>query len=146
MREYKATIQGERTLLKQSNRIDLDYIYYLPFCMVFCSGDKLHEKLAPVFLDSDQTFVTRDELKADLASIIEYWKVLSEGERTERSRELDSYPPEVESSFTHQMWKKYMRPRDSSKTGQLSSEQLEVLVREMKPLIEAISKLKSGSN
>src|SRR6202521_2984475 len=32
---------------RSSNRVDIAYLYYVPFCMVFVSGDKLHRMTAP---------------------------------------------------------------------------------------------------
>jgi hypothetical protein len=34
---------------RRSNKIDIAYLYYLPFCMIFTSRDKLHQKTAPLF-------------------------------------------------------------------------------------------------
>lgn len=43
---------------KDSNSfIDAMYLYYLPFCEVFASSDKLHRTLTPLFLRPDQRFV-----------------------------------------------------------------------------------------
>jgi hypothetical protein len=39
---------------RPSNRVDMAYLYYLPFCMVFVSCDNLHEKTVPLFLGCDQ--------------------------------------------------------------------------------------------
>ena len=33
---------------RPSNRVDIGYLFYLPFCMVFISGDKLHRNCAPL--------------------------------------------------------------------------------------------------
>ena len=43
---HRGFISGERA----SNRADMAYLYYLPFAMVFVSGDKLHERTVPLFL------------------------------------------------------------------------------------------------
>ena len=42
---------------KADNRVDIAYLYYLPFCMVFTSSDNLHERVVPLFLRCDQSFV-----------------------------------------------------------------------------------------
>jgi hypothetical protein len=54
---------------RRSNMIDVSYLYYLPFCMVFTSGDKLHARLAPLFLRPDQQFIGAAELKAGLREL-----------------------------------------------------------------------------
>ena len=52
---------------RPSNRIDISYLFYLPFCMMFVSSDKLHMKCAPLFLREDQSFVWGQDLKKDLS-------------------------------------------------------------------------------
>lgn len=54
---------------RPSNRIDVAYLCYLPFSMVFISSDKLHRKCAPVFLRKNQEFVWGPDLKADLSRV-----------------------------------------------------------------------------
>src|SRR5207249_3096998 len=54
---------------------DLEYCYYLPFCNVFASADRLHRKLAPMLLRPDQMFVG-SELVDDLRRLSEIWKGL----------------------------------------------------------------------
>jgi hypothetical protein len=39
---------------RPSNKIDLAYLYYLPFCQIFTSNDNLHEKVVPLFLRDNQ--------------------------------------------------------------------------------------------
>ena len=54
---------------RASNRVDIAYLCYLPFSMLFVSSDKLHRKCAPVFLRKDQEFVWGPDLKAELARV-----------------------------------------------------------------------------
>ena len=42
---------------RPSNRLDLAYLYYLPFCQIFVSSDKLHRTCASLFMRDDQSFV-----------------------------------------------------------------------------------------
>lgn len=51
---------------RPSNRVDIAYLCYLPFSMIFVSSDKLHRRCAPVFLRPDQEFVWGPDLKAEL--------------------------------------------------------------------------------
>lgn len=39
---------------RPTNKIDIAYLYYLPFCMAFTSRDKLHERTAPLFLGREK--------------------------------------------------------------------------------------------
>ena len=63
------TLSGGPRKRVNSNLIDLSYLYYLPFCMVFASRDRLHEQLAPLFLRPRQRCVWGDDLKAGLKAL-----------------------------------------------------------------------------
>ena len=41
---------------RPSNRLDIAYLYYLPFCMMFVSSDRLHRQCAPLFLQKKPKF------------------------------------------------------------------------------------------
>jgi hypothetical protein len=95
---------------KRTNRIDIQYFYYAPFCQVFCSRDNLHRNLSSTFLRDDQNFVHGDELKTDLKQLNEWWDLLSDDEKREREYEYGSYPPFNDASATHRMWRRHMLP------------------------------------
>jgi hypothetical protein len=59
-------IVGHNVLSKRAtNRLDVEYLLYLPFCHVFVSNDPLHEQLAPIVMRPDQRTVRSDVLLAD---------------------------------------------------------------------------------
>lgn len=93
---------------RSTNRLDLEYLYYVPFCNVFSSGDALHHALLPFVLGVDQIAVNREVFKADLAGLALWWGGLSDEEK-DKERER-SGPPLFEHSFTFQVWKKFMKP------------------------------------
>ncbi len=95
---------------KASNIIDLEYLLYAPFCMVFSSGDKFHKALAPLILRSDQSFVDDDVLKSDMIWLMRECSYWSAAERSSRATHFGHYPPICEDSITYQLWKKYMLP------------------------------------
>jgi hypothetical protein len=92
---------------RSTNRIDLEYLYYLPFCMVFSSGDLLHKNLVQ-FISKDQIFISRDIFKADLKGLAMWWTNLTAKEQEEERYRVG--PPSFEASVTHQAWKKFMKP------------------------------------
>ena len=55
------------TKREPNNLLDVQYLYYLPFCHVFASGDSLHRRLAPLFMQPGQRFLWADDLRAELA-------------------------------------------------------------------------------
>ena len=42
---------------RPTNRLDLEYLLYLPFCDILVSEDRLHRQLAPRLLRADQQFM-----------------------------------------------------------------------------------------
>jgi hypothetical protein len=106
--------------------IDMEYLFYLPFCMAFCSGSKLHAQIAPMLLNPQQDFVTVDELKTDLHLLATEWKNLSKEEKEDRTRDRGNCPPQNEKSITSRLWQKHMKPREPGSgngTVQLTMEQ-----------------------
>lgn len=95
---------------RPTNKIDIAYLYYLPFCMAFTSRDKLHERTAPLFMDKDQAFIRGDDLKVDLAKLDAHYSQLSDEEKLRGLMSFAHYPP-VEGDFlVSRMWDKLMRP------------------------------------
>lgn len=78
---------------KNTNLIDLSYLYYLPFCSVFSSCDSFHKKVAPYFLEDYQTFVDGHDLKDDLAKIIKYYEALPDDIKALGTLKFATYPP-----------------------------------------------------
>jgi hypothetical protein len=58
--------------------VDIAYLYYLPFCTLFVSSDKLHRQCAPLFMRTKQEFVWGLDLKADLSNLNIYFSGLPE--------------------------------------------------------------------
>jgi hypothetical protein len=95
---------------RPTNKIDIAYLYYLPFCMAFTSRDNLHERTAPLFLDAGQVFIRGDDLKADLTKLDIHYSQLSEEEKLRGVMSFAHYPP-VEGEFlVSTLWDKLMRP------------------------------------
>ena len=54
---------------KPDDQIDLEYLFYLPFCKVFSSNDNLHKLLVPCLINSNQVFVTGSDLKKGIHEV-----------------------------------------------------------------------------
>src|SRR6266566_8971960 len=61
---------------RATNRIDLEYLYYAPFCHAFSSGDTFHRKTAQLVMPA-QKYIDRDVLKKDLKDLATWWSNLS---------------------------------------------------------------------
>ncbi len=122
--------------------LDVRYLYYLPFCKIFCTNDTNLKKLVPFFLRPDQVFVSMAELELDLKAISSYFSKFSDEEIKAYYSEYGFYPPELENSFTEKMWKKYMRPRQSREGEQYktSPEEEQRILDEFQKIQEAVSK------
>lgn len=126
---------------RRTNRIDLEYLFYLRFAHVFSSNDNVHEKLAPVLLETDQDYISGTDLKADLRSIKMHWDELSPQEQLDRTAEYACYPPDNDDSPTSRFWKKHMKPWKpgmGDAAARMSKEQHAQLLEKLRPYLDAI--------
>lgn len=99
-----AIASGHISPERPSNKMDMAYLLYLPFCMVFTSCDRLHARTAPLFLRSDQRFVGGNELKADLAALDNYYSALPVEVRNRGLFYFASRPPQEGNFLIAQLW------------------------------------------
>ena len=93
---------------RPSNRTDIAYLFYLPFCMMFVSNDRLHRRTAKLFLRSNQEFVWGSDLKDDLKRLNTHFLALPEEERDQGVLRISRHPP-IEGEFlTTALWRKWM--------------------------------------
>lgn len=93
---------------RPSNKIDLAYLYYLPFCMVFTSNDKLHKKTAPLFMEKNQVFINGQDLKSDLKILDDYYSSFPDDIKEQGIMKFAVYPPENTASLTSQLWDRFL--------------------------------------
>src|SRR3569623_986556 len=87
--------------VRSSNRTDIAYLYYLPFCDIFVSGDRLHRSCVPLFLRKNQRFVWAQDLKEDLGRQNQRLLMLPE---EQRNRGLISLHPRPADGLTRDLW------------------------------------------
>ena len=107
---YLAMAAGQIGSQRRSNKADIAYLYYLPFCMVFTSRDNLQVRSAPFFLRPDQSFVHGDDLKADLKKLDFYYDALPEEEKKKGVYSFAACPPDDDLYLVTRLWKKHMTP------------------------------------
>ena len=90
---------------RRTNTIDLEYLFYLPFCMVFSSSDKFHQALVPYFIRDDQRFVHGLDLKADLTHLAHDWSVNFHKDMKAWDAKYGSGPPENANSVVYRLWR-----------------------------------------
>lgn len=129
---------------KPTNILDLGYLYYLPFCTVFCSGDKFHIDVCPILLRNDQDFIERNSLKDDLHWLSTEWDSLSEAEKEDRAYHYGSYPPVNNKSVTYQLWKKHMKPwkpGSGNMVVKMTKEEQDQVIAKLEPMLDEIEKV-----
>ena len=89
---------------RPSNWVDMAYLFYLPFCVVFVSSDKLHRKCAPLLLRDDQEFIWGPDLKEGLREVNEHYLAYPESVREEGLLRFASRPPAEGEFVVSQLW------------------------------------------
>ena len=122
-----------------SNKVDIAYLYYLPFCTVFVSSDKLHRRCAEHFIKPNQRFIWGFDLKAGLKEIDEHFDKLPKEEKEKGLFSFASEPPEDNKYFITQLyddlfpsWRTKHKPATP-----LKKETNDALVEEIKKISEA---------
>ncbi len=127
---------------KNTNIIDLEYIYYLPFCSVFTSNDKFLKTISNIFLSDDQDFIWGEELKNDLKAFCDYWNEKGEKARFSYQEEYGGYPPDIPNSITCKIWGKWAGER--RKKEKMTSERNQEIMKEIEPLLDQFKKKEKG--
>jgi hypothetical protein len=125
---------------RKTDIIDLQYLYYLPFACLFRSNDKFHRMFAPLFLQDDQTFIMGSTLKRDLAKIIALRDDIETSNRDQWVYQNKDYPPDIESSFTSDLWKQHVRRPEKGEYTDVKNMSPEL----QKALVEHLNKLKAS--
>lgn len=124
---------------RSSNRVDIAYLFYLPFCMVFISSDKLHRRCAPLFLREDQSFVWGSDLKEDLSRLNEFYKSLPEETKVKGLGSFADNPPKEGGFLVTSLWDRHL-PRWRAleqKSISIDSEKSAKLLEHIKQFSEA---------
>jgi len=92
---------------RASNRTDIAYLFYLPFCTLFVSSDDLHRRCAPLFLRPDQEFVWGIDLKPALKAINAHFLQLPEEQRDRGLSAFAHAPPA--GNLLADLWDRHLR-------------------------------------
>lgn len=123
---------------RASNRADIAYLFYLPFCHLFVSGDKLHQRCAPAFLSRKQDFLWGPDLKAALTVINQQMSSATEAERQQGLHKLAPRPPGDASNLVVAMWERHHRmPKDEPPSTALTPEAERKLVEHLNAFAKA---------
>jgi hypothetical protein len=131
---------------RPSNKVDIAYLYYLPFCMVFSSGDKLHARTVPLFLDDTQSFVPAADLKQDLGYLDKHYSELPEEVKAKGIMSFAALPPEDPRFLVTRLWDRHMRAdwRKLGTVGKLDPKNEEKLRQYVQGLVDSAEKAIEG--
>jgi hypothetical protein len=137
---HLAIATGKIDAVRSSNRNDMAYLFYLPFCRVFTSFDRLHASIAPLFMGDDQTFVPGQLLKDDLAKLNEYYRALPEKVRAAGAMQYAAYPPLEGDYLTSALYDRFEQGwrEQANNPIELTPQLSEALMKNLQPLIAAI--------
>lgn len=130
---------------RPSHKIDWAYLYYLPFCMVFTSNDKLHANTVPLFLRENQSYISGTELKEDLSKLDKHYDALSDEVKQRGVTSFAFYPPDDTTFLITRLWDKHMargwrenavkpKPNPQSESGKKLMEHIKRFEKEGKPI------------
>lgn len=128
---------------RPSHKVDIAYLYYLPFCMVFTSNDKLHANVAPLFLGPHQTFVIGSELKGDLSRLDDRYSAFSPDVKNKGVFHFAAYPPTDTSFLVTRLWDKHLPAWRGQHAEQLKKEPLSK--EEQEALLKLINRFEKES-
>lgn len=92
---------------RPSNRADVAYLFYLPFCAAFVSGDNLHRRCAPLFMRKGQEFLWAPDLKADLKKVNAHFQTVPEEVKVKGIMAFAHHPPGGDDSLMVQLWDRH---------------------------------------
>ncbi len=137
---FQLGILNEHIGNRPTNRLDLQYLYYLPFCDLFCANDKFFDTMIPYLVKTPDQYVKGSILKEDLKQAWVNIHNMSEEERKPFYRK----PIVDENSFTFKLWNKYFDYPDNPTFSHTMSEEE---MKEMRQNMEAFEQsLKSNGN
>lgn len=124
---------------RPSNKVDIAYLYYLPFCMAFTSNDNLHARTVPLFMGEDQVFIRGNDLKTDLARLDAHYSALPDEVKARGVMSIAHHPPTDGDFLTSRLWDKFMNPawRERDSHLKLSGGEEEAAIEEIAEMDDA---------
>lgn len=84
--------------------VDVQYLYYAPFCSVFSSTDRVHTSLGPLVMREYQRFLPGPIFKQSVRAICDHFDGLPDSERQAVLRELGCRPPHLRGNPLVEAW------------------------------------------
>jgi len=125
---------------RPSNRVDITYLFYLPFCMMFVSSDRLHRKCVPLFLRNDQEFVWGQDLKEGLRHLNTHYSQLPDSTKERGIMSFAVAPPKEGDFYVAHLWDRFLPKWRERKKVNLSGKSVDdqKIVEEIKKMTDAL--------
>jgi hypothetical protein len=104
---------------RASNSADIAYLFYVPFCHVFISNDKLHAKTVPLFMRAEQRFILGTDIKADLRKLDAHFSALPQEELDRGLMMFEA--PDDDQYLTTRLWREFMPGWEPGKKDPVTS-------------------------
>jgi hypothetical protein len=95
---------------RPSHFVDLQYLFYAPFCMAFVSADKFHRQMWPA-ASGINSFIWGDDMKVDLMGRIKQRAELLQEDYARLQQDAGLHPVTSGNSTISELWKTYMLPK-----------------------------------
>jgi hypothetical protein len=128
---------------RDSNRIDIEYLKYLPFTQVFSSSDDLHIQTAQHFMMLHNEFIGGVELKRSLAQIADFWDAVPEDTRNRGTASFADYPPPELDNGVTKLYDRYIpgwRKNANKPKPKASAEENARTMARLKPIMEEMQR------
>ena len=102
--------RSELIRVRETDLLDVQYLYYVPFFNVLVSDDTLHVRLAPLGMREDQDFAKGVDFKSDIRARLGEEEKLDDAARKRREFALGFYPTPRSGSIVSRVWKRHCRP------------------------------------
>lgn len=89
--------------MSTAQRMDMNYLFYLPFCNIFVSGDWVHIASTPLFLREGQEFIPGPQMKTALVQLNELYLAVPDAE-TKSITEIAPRPPFDGNNLVTEIW------------------------------------------
>lgn len=137
----------DRSRMAAVQRMDMCYLFYLPFCQFFVSKDWVHQQAAPLFLREDQEFIAGEDLKAALRELNDHYSALPESERQKSIHQLAPSPPRSGDNLVTRLWDRHLPNWRQPRTVKATTEEWRLITAAWKKQIEElelIAKARAG--
>jgi hypothetical protein len=138
-----------KSRLAAAHRMDICYLYCLPFCHVFVSKDWVHKQCAPLFMRPDQEFVSAEDLKVALRVLNDQYSALPNSERCKSIHELAPNPPELGDNLVTKLWDRHWPRWRKPKVTRATNDDLQAATAALQEQIdelEIIAKARAGDS